>query len=309
MNNMNNINTENQIWELRRKMVGMKNITEEKMQKNTKTFEKIIAEIYCKDSGATKLDINAVELNMDFIRYIWKCTLRGFMTLETFVEEKENAFQHITCECNECIPEWLQVQVSEFIEDMNFLVENEVMPEVPIPTEIKKTNDKLEIIDKPFEDLKKEEDLREKEKDERQQQIGNRNLFVPTQVTFGVPFGVMSEVILTDTKKEFADVIMERLRRVKYLSGRVKVVYVLETIKISCDMLEKFEGMESFKEKVVKKIDELTSSRRLNNDQMYEMRIQRNRIENRIEQFDKVFENNQIWYKMVMNKKIQRESM
>jgi len=220
------MNTENQIWELRGKMVGMKNITEEKMQKNTKTFEKIIAQIYC---GETEFDINSVELTMDFIKYIWKCTLRGFMTLEAFVQEKDlfiaysGSLKQNTCECK-CIPEWLQVQVSEFIEDMNFLVENGVMPEV------------------------------------------------------------MPEVMpkAVHTKKEFVDVIMERLHRVKYLSGRVKVVHVLETIKISCDMLEHFEGMERFKEQVVAKIDEFTSSGRLNNDQMYEMKIQRKRIENPI---------------------------
>jgi hypothetical protein len=273
---------DNQIWELRGKMVGLKNITEEKMQKNTKTFEEIITTIYCEYCGTTGMDINAVELTMDFIKYIWKCTLRGFMTTEAFIEEKEHVFKHITCECDECIPEWLQVQVSEFIEDMNYLV-GEIESDPMDPWNIKREN---------------------------QAAWAQKSVVVE-------PVTVVEHVVpLKLTKTEYCALIKERLSVTETLRKPEKTVHALETIRIACDMLEmNFEGLEKFRETVLAKIDEFIGEPSLNDEQRNSLRVQRNRIEPKVMEKEDIvpgefsmdiIKKNQSWYQMTQAKKMRR---
>ena len=101
------------IIKLERQMVGLKNITIEKMQIVLYKFQKICTKYEKYDT------IDFIELYMNIIKYLWKCVLRNFMDFSEFKTRKNLVFEQI---CNQpCLPEYLQVQIDEFVNDINEL--------------------------------------------------------------------------------------------------------------------------------------------------------------------------------------------
>jgi hypothetical protein len=101
------------VWKLRDEMVGMKNVNMEKKEKITKKIMKVLGEL-------EENKVMATEVMMDLIKFQWKFVLKGLMTLDNFKNEFDHVYEHINCECDgmsRCIPEWLQVQVSQFKQD------------------------------------------------------------------------------------------------------------------------------------------------------------------------------------------------
>lgn len=114
---------ETEVWNLRKKFEGMKNINKEKMEKNTKKYEEI------KKFFNQELDehVMMVEVTLDWIKYLWKCTLREYLGLQQFVKCEETGYKFIKTIMKDLSVlsedfEWLEVQVIQFKEDMNKLV-------------------------------------------------------------------------------------------------------------------------------------------------------------------------------------------
>ena len=110
---------EAKVWEIRNEMVGMKNVNMEKKEKITKKIMKVLGEL-------EENKVMSTEVMMDLIKFQWKFVLKGLMTLEAFKNEFDHVYEHINCECgsDRCIPEWLQVQVSQFKQDFENLMAN-----------------------------------------------------------------------------------------------------------------------------------------------------------------------------------------
>ena len=99
------------VWGLRNEMVGMKNVN---MQKREKIMT-VLGELEEIDESVM------VEVIMDLLKFQWKFVLKDLSTLDAFKNEFDHAYEHINCEC---IPEWLQVQISQFKQDFENLMAN-----------------------------------------------------------------------------------------------------------------------------------------------------------------------------------------
>lgn len=107
------------VWDLRNEMVGMKNVNNEKKEKITKKIIKVLDELEEIDD-----QVSSTEIIMDLFKFQWKFVLKGLITLEAFKNAFDHVYEHIDCKCGECIPKWLQVQVSQFYQDFANLIAN-----------------------------------------------------------------------------------------------------------------------------------------------------------------------------------------
>jgi hypothetical protein len=100
---------EEEIWALRRKMTGLKNITKEKIAE--------VREGYFKLSGKGTSTHLKVELGMDVIKYIWKMVIRKFTNKEHFDDLCEEIFDFIEKRLNKIEP-YMRVEYENFKEDI-----------------------------------------------------------------------------------------------------------------------------------------------------------------------------------------------
>ena len=101
---------EDKVWEVRNEMIGMKNVNNEKRKKITEKIMKILDE--------NQNSVIAAEVMMDMIKFQWKFVLKSLMKFEDF---KNEFYEH---KYDKCIPEWLQIQVCQFKQDFENLMEN-----------------------------------------------------------------------------------------------------------------------------------------------------------------------------------------
>jgi len=100
---------EEDVWALRRKMVGLKNITNEKTQDIRNSYLKLSSK---KDSIHLR-----VELGMDILKYLWKLVIREFMTKEHFDELCLDIFEFIEKKLD-YIDSYMRVEYDNFREDI-----------------------------------------------------------------------------------------------------------------------------------------------------------------------------------------------
>jgi hypothetical protein len=112
---------EDKIWGIRNEMVGMKNVSMEKKEKITKKSMKILGEL-----DAIGNVVSATEVMMDVLKFQWKFVLKGVMKVTDFRNDFDNVCKRIT---DYRIPEWLQVQVSQFKQDFENLMANFILCE------------------------------------------------------------------------------------------------------------------------------------------------------------------------------------
>lgn len=100
---------EEDVWALRRKMVGLKNITKEKMQDIRNSYLKLSSK---KDNIHLR-----VELGMDILKYLWKLVIREFITKEHFDELCSEIFAFIEKKLK-YIDSYMRVEYDNFREDI-----------------------------------------------------------------------------------------------------------------------------------------------------------------------------------------------
>jgi hypothetical protein len=100
---------EEDVWALRRKMVGLKNITKEKMQDIRNSYLKLSSK---KDNIHLR-----VELGMDILKYLWKLVIREFITKEHFDELCSEIFEFIEKKLK-YIDSYMRVEYDNFREDI-----------------------------------------------------------------------------------------------------------------------------------------------------------------------------------------------
>lgn len=100
---------EEDVWVLRRKMVGLKNITKEKIQTVRDSYFKLSSK---KDNIHLR-----VELGMDILKYLWKLVIREFMTKEHFDELCLEIFVFIEKKLD-YIDDYMRVEYDNFKEDI-----------------------------------------------------------------------------------------------------------------------------------------------------------------------------------------------
>ena len=100
---------EEDVWALRRKMVGLKNITKEKTQDIRNSYLKL---------SSKKGNIHLrVELGMDILKYLWKLVIREFITKEHFDELCSDIFEFIEKKLK-YIDSYMRVEYDNFREDI-----------------------------------------------------------------------------------------------------------------------------------------------------------------------------------------------
>lgn len=104
-----NEDNEEEIWALRRKMVGLKNITKERIAE--------VRDGYFKLSGKSTSNHLRVELGMDVIKYLWKMVIREFTNKEHFEELCKEIFEFIENKLNKIEP-YMRVEYENFKEDI-----------------------------------------------------------------------------------------------------------------------------------------------------------------------------------------------
>jgi hypothetical protein len=100
---------EEDIWTLRRKMVGLKNITKEKIQSVRDSYFKL-------SSKRNNIHLR-VELGMDILKYLWKLVIREFITKEHFDELCSEIFEFIEKKLK-YIDDYMRVEYDNFKEDI-----------------------------------------------------------------------------------------------------------------------------------------------------------------------------------------------
>lgn len=100
---------EEYVWELRRKMTGLKNITKEKIQEVRNTYFKL--------ASKNKNVHMRVELGMDILKYLWKLVIREFITQEHFEELCLDIFSFIEKKLD-YIDSYMRVEYDNFREDI-----------------------------------------------------------------------------------------------------------------------------------------------------------------------------------------------
>ncbi|MEY3422322.1 MAG: hypothetical protein RIR48_2625 [Bacteroidota bacterium] len=103
------VDVEEDIWALRRKMIGLKNITDEKIQEIRKGYFQL--------SGKKMTVQMRVELGMDIIKYAWKMTIREFISEKYFKEICDEIFHAIEKNLNK-MEKYMTVEYENFKEDI-----------------------------------------------------------------------------------------------------------------------------------------------------------------------------------------------
>jgi hypothetical protein len=100
---------EEEIWTLRRKMVGLKNMTKERIQE--------VRNEYFRLSGKTIDTHLRIELGMDIIKYLWKMVIREFTNIEHFKELRDEIFEFIENKLDK-LDDYMRVEYENFREDI-----------------------------------------------------------------------------------------------------------------------------------------------------------------------------------------------
>ena len=104
---------EEEVWVLRRKMTGLKNITEKKMETILNDIDEMFISLINKN-----LYILYYELRMDLIKYKWKCCIKDFI----HIEEIEHDLNELEKQVSEKIDEDTALDIDIFIDDMRYLI-------------------------------------------------------------------------------------------------------------------------------------------------------------------------------------------
>lgn len=100
---------EDEIWALRRKMVGLKNITKERIKE--------VRDGYFKLSGKGTNNHLRIELGMDLIKYLWKMVIMEFTNMEHFRELCDEIFEFIEKRLK-YVESYMRVEYENFREDI-----------------------------------------------------------------------------------------------------------------------------------------------------------------------------------------------
>lgn len=236
------------VWDLRNEMVGMKNVNIQKKEKITKKITKVLGEL--EEIGEV---VMATEMMMDLLKFQWKFVLKGLMTLEAFKNEFDHVYEHINCECGECIPEWLQVQVSQFYQDFENLMANFMLCE------------KCEKFDKILIEL-------------ACLMVGKITVercdsMLPS--TLGMKVGKYTLLHSNPkTKDEYVQMIKYTLAKSESSKGNQKVFWAFQGIEYGVNFVKDCgENLERFKETVIIKIKEFIAEPKLNENQKERLRF------------------------------------
>jgi hypothetical protein len=236
------------VWDLRNEMVGMKNVNMEKKEKITKKIMKVLCEL--EEIGEV---VMATEMMMDLLKFQWKFVLKGLMTLEAFKNEFDHVYEHIDCECGGCIPEWLQVQVSQFHQDFENLMANFMLCE------------KCEKFNKVLIEL---ENVMVKACDYNCEDCGGEGM--PPSI-LGMKVGKYTLLHSNPkTKDEYVQMIKYTLAKCELAKGNQKVSWALQGIEYGVNFVKdcgENESLQRFKETVIIKIKEFIAEPRLNENQ------------------------------------------
>ena len=100
---------EEEIWALRRKMVGLKNITKERIYE--------VRDGYFKLSGKGTSNNLRIELGMDIIKYLWKMVIMEFTTIEHFKELCDEIFEFIEKRLR-YVESYMKIEYENFRQDI-----------------------------------------------------------------------------------------------------------------------------------------------------------------------------------------------
>lgn len=236
---------EARVWEIRNEMVGMKNVNMGKKEKITKKIMKVLGEL-------EENKVMATEVMMDLLKFQWKFVLKGLMKVTDFKNEFDHVYEHINCECDSdrYIPEWLQVQVSQFKQDFENLMANFMLCE------------KCEKFDKVLIEL-------------ACLMVGKITV-LPS--TLGMKIGNYNLLPTNPkTKDEYAKIIKYTLTKSEMSIGLPqRVVWSLQAIEHGVNFVKdcsENESLQRFKQTIITKIKEFIVEPKLNENQKARLRF------------------------------------
>lgn len=240
---------EAKVWEVRNEMVGMKNVNMQKKEKITKKIMKVLGELEEIDEA-----VMATEVMMDLLKFQWKFVLKGLMTLKAFKNEFDHVYEHINCECGECIPEWLQVQISQFKQDFENLMANFMLCE------------KREKFDKVLIEL-------------ACLMVGKITERCDSMLPsiLGMKVGKYNLLpINPKTKDEYVRMIKYTLAKSENSKGKQRIMWSLQAIEHGFNFVKdcgEMDGVARFKKTIITKINEFIAEPKINENQKARLRF------------------------------------